>query len=402
MYHIYRLSTFFNICSKLKYTQSSKNKANKKVKMENFTKKLAITISLSLVTNMSYAENFKRFSVSAGWTHMISMGKVQPMRISTAVAENMRSKVGMISGETAFNNMDQSRINDMDPNLVGLLSPVINEDDPNDKQYILDQLIASGEDSDSPEEFLELTTGTAEINGLSSWTSNAGLEVEDVDTLGLMFTYNVNEHVSLQFNAGIPPKIDLKGKGKIYAPLTATAEPLDGGFGTLYIKNNLLITDLDSFDKAASARAWTPGFQAQYYFGKPGVNKFRPFIGGGFMYAHFTDIKINDGVKADLIAAGHMIQNIYDDKAGAALEGKVSSGQINVEVDADDAFAPMVTAGFTYDFKEDWFATASVSYAKMDNTATITVVNQNNNLIKAKTTIDIDPLITYVGVGYRF
>lgn len=122
------------------------------------------------------------------------------------------------------------------------------------------------------------------------------------------------------------------------------------------------------------------------------------------MYAHFTDIKINDGVKADLIAAGHMIQNIYDDKAGAALEGKVSSGKIHVKTDADDAFAPMVTAGFTYDFKENWFATASVSYAKMDNIATITVINENTNkeLISAKTKIEIDPLITYVGVGYRF
>lgn len=372
--------------------------------MENFTKKLVITISLSVVANMSHAENFKRFSVSAGWLHMTSMGKAQQMPIATAVSEKMKSKVGMISGETVFNNIDQSRINDMDPNLIGLLSPMINPDDPNDKQYILDDLLALAGDPDAPEDFLEQATGTAEINGLSSWTSNAGLEVEDVDTLGFMFTYNVNEHVSLQFNGGIPPKVDLKGKGKVYAPFSASSEPLGGLVGPLYLKNNLLITDLDSYDKAASARAWTPGFQAQYYFGKPGVNKFRPFLGGGFMYAHFTDIKINDGVKADLIAAGHMIQNIYDDKAGAALEGKVSSGKIHVKTDADDAFAPMVTAGFTYDFKENWFATASISYAKMDNIATITVINENTNkeLISAKTKIEIDPLITYVGVGYRF
>ena len=367
----------------------------------------AIPLILMGVTQTGLAatqQGFKRFSVSAGWLHMSSLGKAQPFRINTAVAEKMSSKVGMISGETVFNNIDQTRIDDMDPNLLSLLSPMDNPDDPNNKQYILDALLALGEDPDAPADFLDRVTGTAEINGLSAWTSNAGLEVEDVDTLGLMLTYNVNENVSLQMIGGIPPKVDLKGKGQVYAPFSASSAPLDGLVGNLYLKNDLLITDLDSYSTAASARAWTPAFQVQYYFGKPGVNKFRPFVGAGFMYAYFNDIKINEGVEQDLIAAGHMIQNIYDNKAGAALEGKVSSGNMDVKVDANDAFAPIVTAGFTYDFKENWFATASVSYAKLDNVATITVINQNTGaeLIRAETKIEIDPLVTYVGVGYRF
>ena len=295
----------------------------------------------------------------------------------------------------------------MDPNLLSLLNMKSNPDDPNSDRYLLDDLLELGNDPEAPVDFLDQVTGTAEISGLSQWNSNAGIEVEDVDTLGLMFTYNINENIALQLVGGVPPKVDLKGKGQVYAPFSALAHPLQGvteeGFD-LYMKNNLLITDLDKFDKAATARAWTPGLQAQYYFGKPGVNKFRPFLGGGFMYAHFTDIKLNDGVKADLVAAGHMIQNIYDNKAGASLEGKVSSGDIKVKTDADDGFAPLVTAGFTYDFKQNWFATASISYAKLDNTATITVINKNNGaeLIRAKTKIEIDPLISYVGVGYRF
>jgi outer membrane protein W len=40
----------------------------------------------------------------------------------------------------------------------------------------------------------------------------------------------------------------------------------------------------------------------------------------------------------------------------------------------------------------------------MSSDATITISNSNTNkdLVTAKTKIDIDPLITYVGVGYRF
>ena len=370
-------------------------------------RKVALATSLILIANLSYADEFKKFSVSAGWLHMTSLGKAQPMRIKTAVAEKTLSKVGMISGVTIVNNVDQSRIDDMDPNLLSLLNTKSNPDDPNSNRYLLDDLLELGNSPEAPVDFLDQVTGTAEINGLSQWNSNAGIEVEDVDTLGLMFTYNINENIALQLVGGVPPKVDLKGKGQVYAPFSALAHPLQGvteeGFD-LYMKNNLLITDLDKFDKAATARAWTPGLQAQYYFGKPGVNKFRPFLGGGFMYAHFTDIKLNDGVKADLVAAGHMIQNIYDNKAGASLEGKVSSGDIKVKTDADDGFAPLVTAGFTYDFKQNWFATASISYAKLDNTATITVINKNNGaeLIRAKTKIEIDPLISYVGVGYRF
>lgn len=367
-------------------------------------KKIVVATSLLAIANISFAEEFKRFSVSAGWLHMTSLGKAQPFRINTAVSEKMASKVGMISGETVYNNIDQSRINDMDPNLLSLLSPMENPDDPNSKNFILDDLLALREDPDAPEDFLEQATGIAEINGLSTWTSNAGLEVEDVDTLGLMLTYNINENIALQLVGGVPPKVELKGKGQVYAPFSASSKPLGGLVGDLYLKNDLLITDLDKYNKAATARAWTPGLQAQYYFGKPGINKFRPFLGAGFMYAHFTDIKINEGVKADLVAAGHMIQNIYDNKAGASLEGKVSSGNMRVKADANDAFAPLVTAGFTYDFKQNWFATASVSYAKMDNTATITVTNNNTGaeLIHAKTKIEIDPLITYMGIGYRF
>lgn len=113
------------------------------------------------------------------------------------------------------------------------------------------------------------------------------------------------------------------------------------------------------------------------------------------MYAYFNEIKLNSQINTDLIAAGHMIQNVLDNKAGAALDGKLSSGVMRVDVDADDAIAPIITAGFTYDLNENWYGVASISYAKLSNEATINVVNETTGaeLIHATTKIDIDPII---------
>ncbi|MEY2338615.1 OmpW family outer membrane protein, partial [Acinetobacter baumannii] len=111
------------------------------------------------------------------------------------------------------------------------------------------------------------------------------------------------------------------------------------------------------------------------------------------------DIKLNDEIRSDLISAGHMIQNVLDGKAGAALDRKESSGNMVVKVDADDAIAPIFTAGFTYDFNDSWYTVASVSYAKLNNRTQIDVINQNTGarLIHGSTKVDIDPIITYLG-----
>lgn len=137
------------------------------------------------------------------------------------------------------------------------------------------------------------------------------------------------------------------------------------------------------------------------------------------MYAYFNEIKLDKGIEADLVAAGHMIQNIIGDNAAAALQiprdrsengsytpsecGGVSC-RMKVDVDTDTAIAPIVTAGFTYDITPSWYGVASVSYAKLNNQATIKVLNETTGqqMIHSSTKVDIDPLITYLGVGYRF
>lgn len=361
---------------------------------------LVVSIALLGVTQSGFTATeggFKRFSVSAGWLHVMPQGKANPFNINTAVANGTVSKVGSIS--------EGSFINAIDSNFT------MNDFNVKEQLKELEKLDAFRQIgiSDADRNIIESESGTAVINGLDSWRSGGtGLEADNVDTLGLTVNYYLNDNVSLQLIGGIPPKVDIKGKGEIYAPLFGKATPT-GTAGMLFpegldLKQDILITNLGAQSKVATARAWTPVLEAQYQFGKSGVNKFRPYIGAGIMYAYFNDIKLNSQINTDLIAAGHMIQNVLDNKAGAALDGKVSSGVMRVDVDADDAIAPVFTAGFTYDLNENWYGVASVSYAKLSNETTINVVNETTGaeLIHATAKIDIDPLITYLGVGYRF
>ncbi len=350
-------------------------------------KKYVFCTAISIVTTLpthSFAESpyfslkdgdgFKRFSISAGWLHAIPQGSANPININTSVAEGTSSKVGSVSKQAVLDAADR---------------------ESNVALYEAIQLL--------PTDTLPAPlTGTATVNGLSNWQSQGtGLEADDVDTIGIMANYHFTDHLSLQVKAGIPPKVNLKGKGNIYAPLHGTANT---SLGEIDLKKDIHISNLAQDDTAASARAWLPAVELHYQFGKSGVNKFRPYVGAGLMYAYFNDLKINLGIESDLIKAGHMIQNMHDNKAGAALDAKTSSADPVVKLKATDTFAPIVTLGATYDFKPNWFAVGSISYSKMNNEAQIYVTDRNSGkeLIQANTKIDVDPLITYFGIGYRF
>ncbi|MEM9995800.1 OmpW family protein [Acinetobacter pittii] len=324
-------------------------------------------------------DGFKRFSVSAGPLYVKPTGKAQPFRINTSVKENEQSKVGDIKVKTIQDNISDSNSNVVLEKLIDVIG------------LGLDEVPAA-------------LSGTAEIRGLSQWEAeDTGLEADDVTTLGLMTNYFFTDNVSLEVKAGIPPKVDLQGKGKIYAPFSATATPLGGIIGSMELENNIFITDLEAHGSAASARAWTPAFELQYHFGKTGVNKFRPYVGLGVMYAYFSELEMNPEIENDLVSAGHMIVNIKDGKSGAALERKTSSGDPKVDLEASDAIAPVATLGFTYDFNDKWYAVGSVSYAHLKTDTTITVNDAKyGELINAKADIEINPILGYAGIGYRF
>lgn len=346
-------------------------------------------------------DGFKRFSVSAGWLHAMPQGKANNIFVNTSAKDGTYA-VGDVQLDSVTNAIaktaegDKAKEKLLNVAALGKAIGLVEND----------TLTAN-------------MSGSAKITSLESWENpNTGLEAEDVDTVGIMLNYNFTDNLSLEVKAGIPPKVDIKGKGEINAPLVGVATPkgevggilgpiangLINGIGPIPLDSQIPITNLGQEKKAASARAWLPAVELHYQFGKSGVNKFRPYVGAGVMYAYFNDLKMNSKIENDLINAGHMVQNVLDGKAGAALDGKKSSADPAVKLKATDTFAPIVTVGATYDFNPNWFAVGSVSYSKMNNEAKISVTDRNTGkeLIRANTKIDIDPLITYVGVGYRF
>ena len=357
-------------------------------------KLLCIATTLSLFPVISHSaspyfslkdgDGFKRFSVSVGALYVKPTGNAQAININTSVKNGEVAKNGEIQVNTVLNNLDPSE----DQRLLSLALQGVG--------FFTGGTLPSG------------ISGNSKINGLESWRAEGtGLEADDVTTLGIMTNYFFTDNISFEVKAGLPPKVDINGKGKISAPFSATATPQIGNFplqfANIDLKNNIPITDLGGYGKVAEARAWTPAFEVQYHFGKTGVNKFRPYLGVGLMYAYFNDLEMNSGLKNDLINAGHMIANIKNGNAGAALERKTSSANPEVKLEASDAFAPVATAGFTYDFNDRWFAVGSISYAHLKGETTITVKDaQLGELIKAKSDIEINPILGYAGVGYRF
>uniref|UniRef100_UPI00300A5655 OmpW/AlkL family protein n=1 Tax=Acinetobacter ursingii TaxID=108980 RepID=UPI00300A5655 len=361
--------------------------------MKKLLKTVVPTVFL-LSTHLAYADSgeFKRWAVSAGWLHVMPQGKANTTHINTAVEEGGNYGVGKIRAQEIFDNSTNLEEIKSSSTLAKLFF--------NGLQNTLAR---------NPDAEANIAGSAANVYGISDWTNNAGLEADDVDTLGLTLNYFINDNVSLQVIGGIPPKVDIEGKGQIVASVQSIVDSSTGlgkNINGLEIKKDILVTDLEAHGKAAEVRAWTPAFTAQYHFGKSGVNKLRPYLGAGIVYGHFDKIKLNGGVEQDLVNAGHMIQNVLDGQAGSALVNSgSSSADPHVKVDTDDAFGAVLTAGFTYDFNDRWFSTMSLTYMpNFNNKATISVTDSKTGkeLIHATTKVDLDPLITYVGVGYRF
>lgn len=65
-----------------------------------------ILIGMSQISLATPDGNFKRFSVSAGWLHVMLQGKANPFNINTGVKEGTVSTVGSISTDSFLNSVD--------------------------------------------------------------------------------------------------------------------------------------------------------------------------------------------------------------------------------------------------------------------------------------------------------
>ena len=180
---------------------------------------------------------------------------------------------------------------------------------------------------------------------------NTGASLSNADTAGFTAGYFVTDHIAGEFVFGIPPTFDLKGE-KSYSQ-----------YGTL-----------------GSAKQWSPTLLLKYYFMQP-QSKIRPYVGIGVTRVWFTDAKITN----------------------TGFETNVLHGP--TDVSTDSSWAPVFNAGLTYAFNEHWFAGFSISFVPLHATAKLTTQAQTpvgQLTVKSEAKLKLNPIVTYLNVGYRF
>ncbi|WP_168795415.1 OmpW/AlkL family protein [Paraburkholderia aromaticivorans] len=181
--------------------------------------------------------------------------------------------------------------------------------------------------------------------------ANTGATLSSADTIGFTAGYFVTDHIAAEFVIGVPPSFDLEGSGS-----------------------------LAQFGKLGQAKQWSPTLLFKYYFNAPTAT-FRPYLGIGVSRIWFTDEKITN----------------------SAFEANVLHGPTTVTTDS--SWEPVFNAGFTYAFNQHWFAGVSISYLPLSttaklNTAANTPVGTLN--VQSQTKIKLNPIVSYVNIGYRF
>lgn len=225
---------------------------------------------------------------------------------------------------------------------------------------------------------LHTTTSATMIPPLASFDSpGTNATVRDAQTLGLTYNYFFSPNISLEFIGGIPPRLQLEGSGQVIAPFL-------GG---------IPITNLDEHKPLVEVRSWNPALNLQYHFGHPGQS-IRPYVGLGVSYNKFDDFKINPGFESDLKAAGQLL---------GLITLNPNASDPSVDVTSSSSWQPLATVGLTGDIGEHWYGIFSISYMPLDTDAAVTVRDSTGAaLATSTTTIDVNPVIGFLGVGYRF
>ncbi|GLU34097.1 OmpW family outer membrane protein [Trinickia caryophylli] len=192
--------------------------------------------------------------------------------------------------------------------------------------------------------------------GATSTVSGSGAMLDSADTIGLTATYFVTDHIAAEAVLGIPPRFTLSGSGT-----------------------------LSSLGQMGTAYEWSPTVLLKYYF-NDAQSRFRPYVGAGGSYVWYSGVKLSSAV-----ASGAFL---YSSTYGTALEGTTTAK-------LSSSFAPVVNAGFAYNFDKHWSAGLSISYMWLSTRATLTT-HSSVGTVTSSAKIHVNPIVTFASVGYRF
>ncbi|MCD6025981.1 MAG: ompW2 [Solimicrobium sp.] len=181
----------------------------------------------------------------------------------------------------------------------------------------------------------------------------SGATVNKANTLGFAVTSFLTDNWAATLDLGVPPKYKLNGTGT-----------------------------LESVGQVGTAKQWAPALLAKYYFGEAN-SQFRPSIGLGLSRVHYTNIELSKGFQ-EYIGAG------------------VGNKNAVTTADLKASWAPVFNAGLSYAIDKDWSVNFSVSYLKMKTKADLTTKASATTTVLSNTTMTINPIVTYLNIGYRF
>ncbi len=208
------------------------------------------------------------------------------------------------------------------------------------------------------------TAGTGyTFTGWSGACSGTGACVGNADTAGVSLGYFITDNIAAEAELGIPPKFDLSGSGSL-SPL----------------------------GKIGEARMWAPAVLLKYYFNKAD-SKFRPYLGVGATYVWFT---------GDSITNQTLTQNIGLIGTRPLAPLGLAGPGVQTSVSTTNSWAPVFSAGFNYNFTKHWFAGFSLSYIPVNVTANLDTTNTAGVHVRSEAKIHLNPIVTYLKVGYAF
>lgn len=180
------------------------------------------------------------------------------------------------------------------------------------------------------------------IAGSSATISNA-------DTLGIAFTRFFTDNFALTADLGIPPKFKLYGGGT-----------------------------LASLGQLGEAKQWSPAVIAKWYFGDKN-SQLRPFVGLGVTRVWYSSVSLTPSMQ----------------RAAAGPGGTATA-------DLSSSWAPVANVGLTYNLNAKWSLGLSVAYIPLKTDATINGRTAGGTATLSTTKLTLDPLVTFLSVGYKF
>lgn len=152
--------------------------------------------------------------------------------------------------------------------------------------------------------------------------------------------YMVDDHISAELAFGVPPKLDISGRGSIAAA-----------------------------GKIADTKVWSPILMLQYRFGQADA-VLRPYVGIGATYTKYTSVTTTPVLS--------MLTN---------PEGHTSA-------DIDNAWGAVAQLGVTYYLGSRWFIDASVVPMRVKTTAHLSTGQSVD--------VRVNPVLVNLAVGFRF